>query len=208
MSSEIELDPLRWYDANARKLAEKYEQLEFENLHRHILPLLPPISAGETALDVGSGSGRDAEGLARLGYRVVAAEPSKAFREEAAARHSGAQIEWLDDQLPGLDSILGRGLTFDVVWLNAVWMLIAPQHRPLSIERLLRATKQGGKLVIITKTGPEQHDPPMHETRTEELTELLERSGATIAHSSETADAMGRSAIRWANLVARRSSAR
>jgi hypothetical protein len=35
-------------------------------------------------------------------------------------------IRWENDRLPGLERTLRLGVSFDLVWLSAVWMHVAP----------------------------------------------------------------------------------
>jgi hypothetical protein len=70
-------------------------------------------------LDIGAGTARDAAGFAMLEHRVVAIETA-ALRTEARILHPSPNIEWLNDSLPDLTSLVGRGDTFDVVTLTAV----------------------------------------------------------------------------------------
>ena len=67
-------DPVAWYDANAKIVSARYEEITAENVYGWLLDMLPASTA--TILDVGAGSGRDAAWLAAKGYDVIAVEPS------------------------------------------------------------------------------------------------------------------------------------
>ena len=67
----IPSDSTDWYDDHVRDAAERYEALEFPDVHGALLALLPSPE-GALALDVGAGSGRDAAWLAEQGFQVVA----------------------------------------------------------------------------------------------------------------------------------------
>lgn len=84
-------DPVAGYDNNSAALAALYERLRAEDVHAAFLDLMPP-GADRLALDIGAGSGRDAAWLAQLGFDVIAVEPARGMREEATARHGGANI--------------------------------------------------------------------------------------------------------------------
>jgi SAM-dependent methyltransferase len=107
---------------------------------------LLPAGAGKIALDVGAGSGRDAGWLAARGLEVVAAEPTAAMRREGARLHPAAR--WLDDRLPDLAAVHRLGLAFDLILLSAVWMHIAPPHRPRAFRKLVTLLKPGGRLIM------------------------------------------------------------
>ena len=54
------------YNHQSEEMAQRYEDLSFEQVHRDILSELPP--KGATVLDVGAGSGRDAAWFATQEY--------------------------------------------------------------------------------------------------------------------------------------------
>ena len=77
----LSLGTVNYYSANAQTLASRYNSLDPEALHAswsHFIPDDPGI-----ALDVGAGSGRDANWLAEKGWDVVAVEPCMKFQELA-----------------------------------------------------------------------------------------------------------------------------
>jgi hypothetical protein len=64
-----------------------------------------------------------------MGHVAIAVEPTAELRKGAMKLHPSPQIEWLDDCLPDLPVVTGRGKTFDVVMLTAVWMHLDEQQR-------------------------------------------------------------------------------
>ncbi|MBB6143038.1 hypothetical protein HNQ77_000982 [Silvibacterium bohemicum] len=67
--SRNEMSRLQGYiGESAIDLCQRYEAGDFDLIHRHWLKYLP--ERGSLAIDVGAGSGRDAEALTRLGLRV------------------------------------------------------------------------------------------------------------------------------------------
>ncbi len=64
--------------------------------------------------------------FAAHGHEVVAVEPARRMREVAKSLHPDSRIRWLDDQLPALENVFRTGLTFDLIWLSAVWMHVPP----------------------------------------------------------------------------------
>ncbi|MFI9247986.1 class I SAM-dependent methyltransferase [Streptomyces sp. NPDC053086] len=91
------------YGEAAEALAEQYESVTFNEVHREVLHLFP--SRPSSVLDVGAGSGRDAAALAARGHRVVAAEPTAELRALGQRLHAGQGIEWVDDALPELPEL-------------------------------------------------------------------------------------------------------
>ena len=98
-------DAIRWYDRNVSDVSRRYESVAAETVHGWLVDLLP--NAPALVLDVGAGTGRDADWLALRGLEVIAVEPSGAMRAEAqrccvlCPRSDG-----LSDSLPSLDRIL------------------------------------------------------------------------------------------------------
>src|SRR5215470_17201361 len=105
-------DTTMGYAENVDALIGQYESVTFVDVHARVLHLIPTIPC--RALDVGAGTGRDAAVLAAMGHQVVAVEPVVAFRDRAARLHPSPRIEWVDDLLPDLAKLSGKG-PFDLV---------------------------------------------------------------------------------------------
>ena len=114
------------YADEAPELLKRYESISFADAQAPILQLIPP--APGRALDIGAGTGRDAAGLAVLGYSIVAVEPTEELRRGAMLLHPSPMIEWLDDSLPDLAVVRARKEDFDLVMLTAVWMHLDEAH--------------------------------------------------------------------------------
>lgn len=112
--------------------------------------LAPRVSGcpGEVVLDLGCGAGLDAWLLARVGYRVVAADASApmlgrlAHAARAADRPSGAAVCALRAELPVLPV---RGGAADWVLLNGVANLVA--DRGALWGEVYRVLAPGGRLL-------------------------------------------------------------
>lgn len=148
------------YDRGLREFAARFESVAFDDVHRSALPYLPASPA--YVLDVGTGSGRDAAAFAERGWTVVAVEPAEGMRELARGLHPQADILWEDDSLPGLSRVHRLGLTYDVVWLSAVWMHVAPAERPLAFRKLSTLLRPGGRMFISLREGPPAPDRLMY----------------------------------------------
>src|SRR5215471_7752455 len=88
------------YTEEADALTRQYESVRFADVHGPVVHLLPTVPSD--VLDIGAGTGRDAAALAAMGHRVVAVEPTAAFRDRASRLHATPRIEWVDDYLPQL----------------------------------------------------------------------------------------------------------
>src|SRR6202035_5424781 len=127
----------------------RYESISFAETHRSVMHLIP--NDPSHVLDIGAGTGRDAAGFAELGHRVVAVEPTEEMRRGAMALHPSPLIEWLDDSLPDLATVLTRGEQFDVVMLTAVWMHLDQQQRRRAMPNVAALTREGGAMIMTLR---------------------------------------------------------
>jgi SAM-dependent methyltransferase len=99
-----------------------------------------------TALDVGCGEGADAIWLARQGWRVTAADPSRVAldRAEAAARAVGVEVAWVH---AGLLEMPGGTGTYDLV--SAQYPVLRRTDDDEAITTLLGAVAPGGTLLVV-----------------------------------------------------------
>jgi SAM-dependent methyltransferase len=183
------------YAQHASELAQLYESLPFEQAHATSLDLIPDRSG--LVLDVGAGSGRDAAWFANHGWDVVAVEPADRMRHEAQRRHPDARIRWLGDRLPGLEAVHRLGLTFDLLWLSAVWMHVAPGERVRAFRKLVTLLKPGGRLIISLRRGPSPPGRQMYATSASEVERLALDFGLITLGARQQADAFGRDGISW-----------
>src|SRR5260370_6568027 len=140
------------YAEEASDLLQRYESISFADTHRSVMHLIPNDPCH--VLDIGAGTGRDAAGFAALGHRVVAVEPTEELRRGAMALHPSPLIEWLDDSLPDLATVLARSEQFDVVMLTAVWMHLDEQQRRRAIPNVAALVRQGGVMIMTLRHGP------------------------------------------------------
>src|SRR6202023_2104314 len=116
--TSVQVSGTEGYADEAADLFKRYEGIPVADAHRAVLHLIP--TEPSRVLDIGSGTGRDAAWFAAMGHRVIAIEPTDALRAGAMALHPSPAIEWLNDSLPDLVVLRGRGETFDLVMLTAV----------------------------------------------------------------------------------------
>src|SRR5260221_7824429 len=130
------------------------QTLSFTDVHGPVLRLMP--NAPCRVLDIGSGAGHDAASFAKMGHSVVAVEPTDELRIPAMARYPSSSIEWLNDSLPDLTSLLGRARSFDLVMLSAVWMHLDARQRRQAMPRVasLIAAGRTGVMGLPPRGGP------------------------------------------------------
>ncbi|MEA5446754.1 class I SAM-dependent methyltransferase, partial [Gammaproteobacteria bacterium AB-CW1] len=196
-------DPTDWYQRHGKTVAEQYEQLDFAEVHNWLLYLLPKPD-GSVILDIGAGSGRDAAWLAERGHEVVAAEPTRALREEGQRRHPHPRIRWIDDRLPGLKATERLGLQFDMILVSAVWMHLPENRRARAFRKLTALLKPGGLLAITLRHGPADPERAMYPVSSEEIERLARAHGAFIEKREiGVPDTGGREGIHWDQLAIR-----
>lgn len=182
-------------EAHASVLAQQYENIRFDELHRDVLPLFPPPPAD--VLDIGAGSGRDAAELVRRGYRVMAAEPARALRLEGQRLHTDVPIEWIDDALPQLAKLRALGRHFDLILLTAVWMHLDAQERAQGMPAVASLLAPGGTVVMSLRHGPVPAGRRMFEVSAEETLALARAAGLAERYRGARADVQQRSDVSW-----------
>ncbi|WUJ71030.1 methyltransferase domain-containing protein [Kribbella soli] len=101
-------------------------------------------TAGETAVDVGSGTGEDVVALHELGARAIGVEPSPGLRAEAVRRAAGADVEYVDGH--------AEALPFEDESIDALRSERVLQHvdDPAAVvKEMARVLRPGGRIVLI-----------------------------------------------------------
>ncbi|TDD59583.1 methyltransferase domain-containing protein [Kribbella antibiotica] len=99
---------------------------------------------GETAVDVGSGTGEDVVAFADLGLRAIGVEPSAGLRAEAVRRSGPSEVEFVEglaDKLPFDDE------SVDVVRCERVLQHV--EDPAGSVREMARVLRPGGRIVLI-----------------------------------------------------------
>ncbi|KZX87800.1 hypothetical protein A3726_09245 [Erythrobacter sp. HI0037] len=186
-----------WYDENAASVAAGYESLDPKSVHPELFEMLEDRD-NLRILDIGTGSGRDASALARLGHRVVAVDPSTRMIELARQFHPDSGVEWVVDGLPTLHGVGGE---FDLVILSAVWMHVPPADRPAAFRRLISLIGLGGMIYVTLRTGPDDLQRAMYVATPNELERLAEAAELRVTKMGERPDLLGRPGVSWHTLA-------
>lgn len=190
------------YASEADDLFERYESFAFETVHEAVLPFYPSPPAG--VLDIGAGTGRDADWFDKAGYGVTAVEPCDTLRERAMRLHPSPRINWLDDSLPDLNHLKDRVETFDLVQLSAVFMHLDADERQVAFSVLACLLKPGGRLVLLVRHGPVPDGRCMFEVPVDEMLALAATSGLDCLQSvkrNSAGEANQRAGVTWMNYV-------
>lgn len=187
------------YSRDARRFFDQYRQLSFGDVHRQWLSSLPGTPG--FALDVGAGSGRDAQALAERGWEVLAVEPAAGLRELGEEATQGRSVQWLDDRLPELARVRTLGHRFNLILVSAVWMHVPPTQRERAFRIVSELLAPGGQLIITLRHGPASDDRTFYETDPREL-EAWARKRALICQClSPDTDRLAREDVWWETLT-------
>lgn len=189
------------YDQRPDDFLIRYERLDTGEIHADWLSLLPTTQL--LILDVGAGSGRDAAWFAERDHEVVAAEPSDDLRQQAQDIHPSPRIQWLDDQLPALESVHALDYQFDVILLSAVWMHVPPSERERAFRKLTELLKPGGHLIMTLRSEPPDDERTTYTTSIGELRDLSRSFALEFLDGTQTEDQLGRTNLRWTSVVFR-----
>lgn len=189
------------YSEKAQHYFDLYNSVDAENVHSDWKAFLQKSKAG-TALDVGAGSGRDANWLAEQGWNVTAAEPAGGLRNLAQA-NSHNSVTWCSASLPALTALPQKPNTYDLILLSAVWMHLPKYERPPTLKRLAELLSESGIVVITLRHGPPRDEREMFEVTMNEVEELAKANNLKLFNGSSeyTEDALNRKSVKWETLV-------
>lgn len=194
------VNPIEYYDKNGRAAAEIYDRVNADALHAWMSRFLPKEPA--VILDIGAGSGRDAQWLAQKGHTVIAVEPSRTMREHAFAHHAHDKIQWINDSLPSLEHTYQLQYAYDIVLVNAVWMFVPPRERIRAFRKLVDLLKPGGLLIMTAQLGEVDPKNGKIAVPDDELAHLATQHGMQIEVDAQASDSLGRN-YRWQQVVFR-----
>jgi SAM-dependent methyltransferase len=138
----FDADTLAFYDREAETYAARPHAARFARLHR----FLAELPAGASIIELGTGGGRDAAEMIRLGFDVTPTDGSAGLAA-VAARNLGRPVRVM--RFEALDA----EAAYDAVWANAS-LLHAPFERLGEIlRRVRRALRPGGRFFATFKAG-------------------------------------------------------
>ena len=185
------------YSKKAQHYFDLYNSVDAENVHGDWKAFLQKANTGN-ALDVGAGSGRDANWLAKQGWKVIAAEPADELRNLAQA-NSHNSVTWCSASLPELTALPQQPKTYDLILLSAVWMHLPEVERPPALKRLAELLSENGAMYISLRFGPNDEARPMHPVSYEELATLAESNDLKARNLNPVPgkDGLQRDDVKW-----------
>ncbi|GAA3977402.1 class I SAM-dependent methyltransferase [Allohahella marinimesophila] len=194
------------YNQKAQQYSEQYQQLSFVSAHAAWTHLLPSSTKDSRAIDIGAGSGRDAAGLAALGWHVLAIEPSDGLRRLGETATANLNVDWLSDKLPHLPVLheLHGGNSASLILVSAVWMHLTPDEQTTALPVLTQLIEPSGLLVITLRHGPSPDERVFYETNSAALQAHGERLGLETVLLTSDDDKLQRNAVSWETIVFRK----
>ena len=188
---------IKHYSEKAHHYYDLYHSVDAEKVHSDWKAFLHTTQPG-IALDVGAGSGRDANWLAEQGWKVVAVEPADNLRTLAQSNAHNS-VTWCNASLPALTALPHEPTTYDLILLSAVWMHLPEAERPPALKRLAELLSKNGTLYISLRFGPNDEARPMHPVSYEELATLAESNGLKARNLNPVPgkDGLQRDDVKW-----------
>ena len=151
MTKQASKGTLNYYDENAVEFAIKTAHIDMHDLYELFLNQLPKRDT-QSILDVGCGSGRDANYFAKQGYEVTAIDASAELIQWAQKHHMSNRISWV--QL-GFSSIENQAWEnkFTGIWACASLLHVPFLELPFVIESLLETLTDKGVMYLSFKYG-------------------------------------------------------
>ncbi|WP_309385012.1 class I SAM-dependent methyltransferase [Cerasicoccus frondis] len=189
------------YDRAIERFVESSQQLNFLETNRDFLPFLPKAPA--RVLDLGAGAGQNAAALARLGFQVTAIEPMPEFLQAAQAAYTGLAIDWRQDSLPLLDSLVGGEASFRFMLVDGVWHHLSEAERRAAFERLAPLLVSGGRLALSLRNGPPGLGLKVHPTDVDRTVNAAKELGLRCILRIEDQPSIfkHKPEVRWARVV-------
>lgn len=120
--------------------------------------------------------------------------------ESASLLHN--QVNWLQDQLPDLNSVVDLQKTFDFILLSAVWMHIELEDRENAFKTLSTLLSKNGKMVISLRHGIFTDERKELPVSFNELHSLALKFGLTATLlDGQSDDVLNRNEVSWQQVL-------
>ena len=93
------------------------------------------------------------------------------------------------------------GLSFEVIWLSAVWMHLPEAERPRAFRKLVNLLRPGGRMLFTIRQGPIDTERGMYLVSASEFERLARDHGARVVRSCIAADQLGREDVQWLQIA-------
>lgn len=142
---------LNYYDENAVEFACQTLSIDMHDLYELFLNQLPKRDT-QSILDVGFGSGRDANYFAEQGYEVTAIDASAELIQWAQRHHMSSKIDWHHLDFSGIEKKPWEN-KFTGIWACASLLHVHFLELPFVIKSLLKTLTDDGVIYLSFKYG-------------------------------------------------------
>lgn len=149
---EMDISVIEGYRNEHKQLATLYEAVDSSEVLSPVSEFMPKSSS--LIVDIGAGTGRDANYFASMEHIVFAVEPVDEFREFSAAIRPNSSIEWVRDTLPSLPVVQKLNMKFDFILISGVWHHLCEEDQKTAFESLREILKNDGRVIMSLRHGP------------------------------------------------------
>lgn len=188
-----------YYNQKAQNLLEIYQSVDPSSLHSNWSKHLP--HKPELALDVGSGSGRDAIWLAKKGWEIVAVEPAVELANLGRKYTEGYKVSWINDRLPGLRKLSDSQGQFSLILVIGVFMHLSCGERLASLRTLEGLMARDSIMAISLRHGPDTEGRGFYQVNAEEIVEFAKTHALKSEVHDNLPDELGRTGVTWQTVL-------
>ena len=151
MTKQASKGTLNYYDDNAVEFACQTVSIDMHDLYELFLNQLPKRDT-QSILDVGCGSGRDANYFAKQGYNVTAIDASAELIQWARQHHISSRISWVHLNFSSIEKQAWEN-KFTGIWACASLLHVPFLELPFIINSLLDTFTDDGVMYVSFKYG-------------------------------------------------------
>ena len=151
MINQFSKSTLNYYDKNAVEFACQTVSIDMHDLYELFISQLPQRDT-QSVLDVGCGSGRDANYFARQGYDVTAIDTSVELIQWAQKHHMSSRIGWVNLDFSSIEKQAWEN-KFTGIWACASLLHVPFLELPFIINSLLDTLTDDGVMYVSFKYG-------------------------------------------------------
>lgn len=173
---------LNYYDEHAKEWAEAHHGFDEESFWKDWMEKLHKLLPNGKVLEIGSGSGKDASNLLRLGYEYIGTDASKGLLEVAKRRSPNGVFKNI--RVQDLKDNFNEN-EFDGFWTAATLLHVPKDEIDQSLQNIHFVVRDGGIGFISVKQGEgESEDVETGRLFSyysqDEFTDVLKRNGLEI----------------------------
>ena len=151
MTKQASKGTLNYYDDNAVEFACQTVSIDMHDLYALFISQLPQRDT-QCILDVGCGSGRDANYFAKQGYEVTAIDASAELIQWAQQQHMSSRISWVHLDFSSIEKQALEN-KFTGIWACASLLHVTFLKLPFIIKSLLYTLADDGVMYLSFKYG-------------------------------------------------------